>query len=156
MNKSISKYAAATAMLLAFAIPAAGAFAAQGDFSGHGRGMGKMGGMMPFLTADQIVTAHQTMFAQQASLLGIGVDEVKSAWAAGRTITQLAKEKGITPAQLKEKMKAAQLAKMKEQLKTLVDRGIITQSQADARLQFMQNQKENRVKKNHFGRGKAD
>lgn len=110
--------------------------------SAHGMGMfGGFGGMWgSAATPDEIAARQQAMFQSEASLLGISVDDVKAAWAAGKSLPELAQEKGITMLQLQQKLKDAQTAKIKTQLKALVDKGIISQAQADQRLQFMQNQ----------------
>lgn len=89
-------------------------------------------------TPDEIATHQQQMFQEKAQMLGISVDQMKDAWAQGKTLSDIAKEQGITEEQLKEKMKTAMQAKMKEHLQILVDKGIITQAQADARLKAIQ------------------
>ena len=98
-------------------------------------------GMGPFsnLSTEQIATQQQTMFQEQATLLGLSVDEVKNAWAEGKPLHELAQEKGITKEQLQQRLKDTQLAKTKTMLKGLVDKGIITQAQADKRLTSIQN-----------------
>jgi len=83
------------------------------------------------------------MFDNEAQILGISVDEVKNAWAQGKTMMQLAQEKGITEAQLQAKIKDARTAQLKIQLQTLVSSGVITQAQADQRLAYMQSQQTN-------------
>lgn len=87
------------------------------------------------------VTAAQNFenrLSDDASLLGITLEEMKSNWAQGKNIQDIAKEKGITQEQLKEKMKAQRQAEQKEWLQTLVSQGKITQGQADSRLKAMQ------------------
>ena len=105
------------------------------------------------LTTDQIVKRQQNMFQREADLLGISVDEVKNAWAEGKTIKQLMEEKNIDPALVQQKMKDARLQQMKTHLQALVDRGVITQAQADKRLQAMQNTIQNGSKKGRMGMG---
>ena len=105
---------------------------ARGAFGGFGFG----GGLAA--TPDEMATRHQAMFQEQANLLGVSVDDVKNAWAQGKNIWDLAKEKGISQEQLQQKMKDARVAQMKTQLQVLVDKGVITQAQADQRLKFMQ------------------
>jgi len=95
------------------------------------------------LTPEQIVSQQKNMFDNEAQILGISVDEVKNAWAQGKTMMQLAQEKGITEAQLQAKIKDARTAQLKTQLQTLVSSGIITQAQADQRLAYMQAQQTN-------------
>lgn len=113
-------------------------------------------GLMGFnkqATPEEVALRHTEMFTAQATLLGISVDEVKSAWASGKTLKELAEEKGISEETLKEKMKAEREAHIKSELATLVSQGIITQAQADQRLETMKNapQKEKRVRGGDFG-----
>lgn len=77
----------------------------------------------------------------EASMLGISVDEMKTYWSQGKGVKEIATEKGITEEQLKTKMEAAMKARVSTELKTLVDKGIITQAQADARLKAMETMK---------------
>ncbi len=100
-------------------------------------------GMVSNLTPDEIASRGQTMFQNEANLLGISVDDVKSGWAQGQTIMQIAEAHGITQEQLQKKMKDQRVQNLKTQLQTLVDKGIITQAQADQRITFMQNQVQN-------------
>lgn len=106
-----------------------------GTASAHGRfGM--------TATPDEIATRQQEMFTSDATLLGISIDEVKEAWVNGKNIQQLAEEKGITKEQLRAKMEVKRLEQMTAQMKALVDKGIITQAQADARIAAMSTMKE--------------
>ena len=97
-----------------------------------------MFGLGANLTPDQIATRQKTMFQSEADLLGLSVDQVKDTWASGKSFAQLAKDQGITEAQLQQKIKDARAAQIKTQLSALVSRGVITQSQADKRLATMQ------------------
>jgi hypothetical protein len=92
---------------------------------------------------DQAAQQQQTMFQNEASLLGISVDEFKNDWAAGKSVAQIAQEKGMTQQQLQDKMKQTRLDQMKAELQNLVTKGVITQAQADQRLQFVQQQTAN-------------
>lgn len=96
---------------------------------GHGRINGQKFGGMGMEDPDKFVE-HLN---QQASLLGVSIDEMKTFWSEGKGINEIATEKGITKEQLQAKMKAAHDVKMATSLKTLVEKGIITQAQADAR-----------------------
>ena len=119
----------------------AGAFgalsiAAIGVMSASAMGFGGM--MGGNVSPEEIVTRQTSMFTQQASLIGATVDEVKNAWAEGKDMMTLATEKGVTKVQLEVRMKVAREAQMKAQLATLVNKGVITQTQADKRLATMQ------------------
>lgn len=103
-------------------------------------------------TPVEIATRQQAMFESQASLLGVSVDEIKAAWADGKSLSTLAAEKGVSEAALKEKMKAKRLTEMKTQLQTLVSQGVITQAQADKRSTFIQAGPE-KGKRGHRGFG---
>jgi hypothetical protein len=104
--------------------------------SAHGMGFG--GGFGPAMTPDQAVEKQQASFQQEADLLGISLDEVKNAWAQGKSMSQLAQERNITSDQLRQKMQDKRLQDMKTRMQTLVDNGVVTRAQADQRLQFMQ------------------
>lgn len=102
-----------------------------------------MGGMFGFgaastLTPDQIASRQQTMFQNEATLLGISVDDVKTGWAQGQTLLQIAEAHGLTQAQLQQKLRDARQQQVKTMLQTLVSQNVITQAQADQRLQFLQ------------------
>ena len=103
------------------------------------------------LTQDQVAERQQNMFQREADILGISVDEVKNAWADGKTIKQLMDEKGIDLAQVQQRMKDVRLQQMKKHLQVLVDNGVITQAQADKRSQMMQSSVQNVVKKGRMG-----
>ncbi len=90
-----------------------------------------------------MASRQQSAFQNEATILGISVDEVKAAWAEGKTIKQIMEEKGIDQKQVQDRMKAAHIAQMKIQLQALVDKGIISQAQADKRLEVMQNRQQN-------------
>jgi hypothetical protein len=119
---------------------------------GFGGGMNSM--MGGTLSPDEIATRQTTMFTQQASMIGATVDEVKAAWAAGKSFETLAKEKGVTEEQLRTKMQAAGLEQMKTQMTALVSKGVITQTQADQRLAFMQTKQSQQKSLTGKGNGK--
>ncbi len=100
----------------------------------HGWGFGLGSNATP----EEIAQQQTERFQEQASLLGATVDEVKDAWAKGQTLEELANAKGMTDEQLQEKMQAARKAEMQERLQTLVEKGVVTQAQADQHQQVME------------------
>lgn len=92
---------------------------------------------MPALSADEIATRQTQMFQEQATMLGLSVDDIKTAWASGKDLKTLATEKGISMDTIKQKMEAKHLEAQKATLSTLVTKGVITQAQADQRLATM-------------------
>lgn len=106
-------------------------------------------------TPDEIATRQQTMFQEQATMLGLSVDDIKTAWASGKDLKTLATEKGIDMTVVKQKMEAKRLTDQKTMLSTLVTKGVITQAQADQRLATMSTQKAKGGKGEgkHGGRG---
>lgn len=102
---------------------------------------------------DEIATQHSVIFQNQATMLGLSVDDVKSAWASGKDLKTLAKEKGISLDTVKQKVQAQRLANQKAMLATLVSKGVITQAQADQRLAFMSTQNDKGGMGKHGGRG---
>jgi hypothetical protein len=105
-------------------------------FDGFGGGLGRWSGAGG--NSAEFATNLQNKFQNEANLLGISVDEVKTGWAQGKTLEQIAAEHNITTEQLQQKFKDQRLTNMKTNLQSLVSAGIITQAQADSRLSFMQ------------------
>lgn len=90
------------------------------------------------LTPEERVAAQQLRFEHEAELLGISIDEVKSAWAEGKRLNELAEEHDISEEDLKAKMQTLHKQKAEEHLQELVDAGVITSAQAEARLSVME------------------
>lgn len=95
------------------------------------------GGRFFSVSGKDAVAEHEHMFAAHAALLGISIDEAKDAWADGKHISQIAKEKGISESDLKIKMKQAHQQKMEAHIQALVDKGVITKAQGEKRLEMM-------------------
>ncbi|MDD5146605.1 MAG: hypothetical protein PHN39_02595 [Candidatus Pacebacteria bacterium] len=131
MKKKILLYSLFPALILGFV--GVNAASAHGWFEGF-----------TSLDPDQMAAKQQTMFQNEADLLGISIGELKDAWAEGKTLAQIAQEKGITQQQLQDRMKQKREEQQKSYLKALVDKGVITQAQADKRLQFMEQQSSNK------------
>lgn len=66
-----------------------------------------------------------------ADLLGMTVDEVEAELAAGKTIVELAEEKGVD-------LEAARLEAMKDRIQQAVEEGNLTQEQADWTLEGLE------------------
>ena len=130
--------------MLVLSLLAAGVFGTASLASAHG-----MFGLGANLTPDEIATRQQTMFADQAALLGLNVDQIKAGWAQGQNLAEIAKANNISQADLEKRMQAKQQEKMASQLKSLVEKGVITQAQADARAKFIAT----KTSKKGFGRG---
>jgi hypothetical protein len=121
-----------------------------GPTSASAMGFGWFGGFGK-VDPDAMASRMQTMFQNEATLLGISVDEVKNCWAQGKSIGQCAQDHGITKEQLQQKIKDARAQQLKAQMQALVDKGIITQAQADQRLQWLQDKAQN-AKGHGFGK----
>ncbi len=122
-----------------------------GPVSAHG--FGGFGWGFPTQTPDQIAARQQAMFDQQATLLGLSVNDIKDAWAAGKSIPDLIKEKGLNQDQIQARATATQKAQLKSQLDALVSKGVVTQAQADLRLQTMQTRLDQAKGRRGFGGG---
>ncbi|MFA7286692.1 MAG: hypothetical protein WC052_03485 [Patescibacteria group bacterium] len=94
----------------------------------------------PSLSADEVSSRQQQHFDAAAKLLGVSADVVKDAWADGKSIADIATAQGLTDAQLKERIQAAQQETVKQHLATLVSKGVITQAQSDKRLAALEKQ----------------
>jgi hypothetical protein len=108
------------------------------------------------LDPEQAAQKHQEQFQRQAELLGISVEAVKEGWSDGKGIKELAEENGITEEQLQEKFKEQRQTQMQAKIQAMVDQGIISQDQANRRLQFMEENGGNgfgKMGRYGFGRG---
>ena len=89
-------------------------------------------------TPEEIATRHQTMFENQASFIGITTDQFKAEWAQGKNLQEIAQAHGISETDLQARMSAERKEHQKTMLQALVNKGVITQAQADQRLQVME------------------
>jgi uncharacterized protein (DUF433 family) len=96
-------------------------------FGPRGYGMGMMGGHMMW-DADE-----SPMFTAVAEALGIDVQTLFTELQSGKTIAELAEEHGVELNAISD----AWLATITTHLDAMVEAGILTQEQADARLEFM-------------------
>lgn len=131
-NKKLAALAAVP--ILAAGLTAATAFAASGSGAVFFKGVGMHIGMNA--SPEEMATAQTGIFTSEASILGVSEDEVKNAWAEGKDLRTLAEEKGISEESIRAKMKELRSAEIDARLKTLVEKGVITQAQADKRLAF--------------------
>ncbi len=99
-------------------------------------GSGKMGpgGMHGQYDSDQLNPMHDYMEAAFAQALGVTEEELQSAREAGKTVWQLAEEKGLTVEEFQAKMLEAR----QSAIQAMVADGIMTQEQADWMLSRMQ------------------
>lgn len=84
-----------------------------------------------------MATDQTQRFEQEAEVLGIDVEKVKEYWAQGKTPRDIIEEEGLNETDIQTRMREIRQENIKKQLQSLVDQGVITQAQADARFQFM-------------------
>lgn len=134
------KYLAYTILpALALVLAGTGIASAHGWFGGFGN-----------VTPEEVAQRQETMFQNKAELFGISVDEMKNYWAEGKNFKEIAEAEGISQEELQERMAEARQEQMRNHLQALVDNGVISQDQADQRLQFMEERMTNGGK---MGRG---
>lgn len=116
---------------LAYTLPVlAAVLLGAGTVSAHGW-------MRNDVSPEDIAKKHQAMFEQQAELLGLNVQDLKDAWANGKSFKDIAKEKGMSEEDLHAKMKESMKTRMQEELNALVEKGVISKEQAAKRLEIM-------------------
>lgn len=140
MKKKILAYTLLPA--LGIGILGAGLTSAHGWF-------GKFSNLAP----EEIAQHQQIMFEKKAEFLGITVDQLKDAWAEGKTLSEIAEQYGVTQEQLQERFRAQAQEKMQFHIQALVDNGVITQEQAEQKFQFMENKLENAKFGRRFHKG---
>ncbi len=126
-------------------------FLAIGLFGLLGVGIASAGWFGHFSDAspEEIAQHQEIMFQKKADFMGISVDEMKNAWAEGKNFKEIAEEQGITQEQIQERMRETKEEYLQNRFQAMVDNGIISQGQADQRLQFM----EERMADGQMGKG---
>ena len=122
------KTAYALASVLTFGMLSAGTVSAHGWF-GSGEAI---------TSPEEFAARHETMFREQADVIGVDENEVKEAWASGKTLFDLAKEKGLSEEEIRSRMQEARKEQMQNRLQALVQGGVITRDQADRRIKTME------------------
>lgn len=85
-----------------------------------------------------------TMFENLAQILGISVEKVKNYWAEGKSIKEIMEAENINKEDVQKRIQQRELEQLRERLQKMVEKGIITQEQADKRYQTMQKWMEER------------
>lgn len=88
------------------------------------------------LSGDEAITRAEQMFANRAGWLGLSVDKIKSYWADGKSLKDIADAEGLDLEVIREKIITEKRAHMAEQLQAMVEAGVITQDQANRRLEI--------------------
>jgi hypothetical protein len=79
------------------------------------------------------------MYQAEARLLGVSVDEIKIAWAEGKTLPEPAAAKGVNTDELQQRMLEARKAATQELLPAFASQEVASQGLADQRFAFMVN-----------------
>lgn len=154
MNKILAVGAVLVALVLAVGVagyayaqaptPPPNPWGRGGMMGGYGGGMmGGRGGMMGgyggygagMMAGGYYNSMHSYMVAAVAKALGMTTDDLNAALTSGKTMWQVAQEKGKTADEFQKIMVDAR----KTALDQMVADGVITQAQADAMLARMQN-----------------
>ena len=117
--------------------------------SAHGWGGGFFN-----LDPEEMAERQSQMFENKAGLLGVDVEEVKNYWAEGKNVREIIEELGIDEDEFQGRLREARQVRMESRLQALVDNEVITQEQADRRLQTMEERSEgfeNGELKKNFG-----
>lgn len=109
-------------------------------------------GWLGTFDAEKFTERQQAMFQSQADLLGLDIKKIKNYWSEGKSLREIAQAEGITDEKLQEKMKQAREENLKRMMQSLVDKGIITQDQANKRLEILKEKTAN-GKFRHGSRG---
>jgi len=107
------------------------------------KGFGLRGGSFGNTNVDDWVQRMQKMFENWANLLQISIDKVKNYWVEGKTPKEIMEAENISPEDVQKRIKEKRLEELKNQLQKLVEKGIITQEQANKRFEIMKKWLEN-------------
>jgi len=136
MNKKFVAYIIVPAVVLSF----------------FGIGVASAHGWFGFgnVTPEEIATRQESIFEHKADILGLGVDQIKDFWAEGKTFQEIIEESGLSNEEIKDRMRELKQARLEERLQVLIDQGVISQSQADLRLESINE----RIEAGSFGEKK--
>ncbi len=102
---------------------------------------------------DEWTQRIEKMFENWANLLQISIEKVKNYWAEGKTMKEIMEAENISQEDVSKRIEEKKLEELKNRLQKLVEKGIVTQEQADKRLKWMENQMENKPCDRKFSRG---
>jgi hypothetical protein len=120
-------------------------------FGGFGFGGG--GQLQAEVDVNTMADRFQSAMQAKANLFGIALADIKTGWVQGKSAIEVAKEKGLTDIQIKEKLQAERDERTRAMLQAMVTKGYLTQAEADARLAFM---KEKEAKRElHHAKGRS-
>ncbi|MDP2946476.1 MAG: hypothetical protein Q8N88_00015 [Nanoarchaeota archaeon] len=89
---------------------------------------------------DEYARKQEAMFGQMAEIMGINVNDLKNAWAEGKPMEQIARENNINMTEVRDRAKEYMTGQAEGETQILADRGVITQEQADRRMETVQEQ----------------
>lgn len=97
---------------------------------------GWWGGNKHFSSDSKEVAEKQVQrFQHQADMLEVGVDKVKQYWVQGMNMRDMAQDMGIDHKEMQNRMQQEKQEHRQDKIDTLVEEGVITQEQADSRLE---------------------
>jgi hypothetical protein len=135
INKYMKKYLTMGTLALAlFAIAGAGSASASEWF-----GRNKLD-----FDAETMAERQEEMFEQQAERLGTSVEDIKEYWAEGMTMREIMEDLGIDEEEFREERMEDQKERQEELLDALVEEGVITEEQAEQRLESLEERDANR------------
>jgi len=80
-------------------------------------------------------SGHERMLEAKSEVLGVSTDELQQQLDSGKTFPEIVEESGMSFLDFHNKMKEVRLAQLEDHLQELVSDGILTQAEADARLE---------------------
>jgi predicted DNA-binding protein YlxM (UPF0122 family) len=120
------------------------------------KGFGFLGWGFGKINLEDWTEKMKKIFEGWADLLQISVDKVKNYWAEGKSLKEIMEAENISEEDLQKRMKEKRLEELKNQLQKLVEKGIITQEQADKRFEVMKKKLESQEGERMFrGRWKG-
>jgi len=85
----------------------------------------------------EVVERQEAKFQGQAEMFGISEDQVKDYWAQGLHPKEIAEELGISEEEMQTKIQQRRQQMMEGKMQILVENGVITQEQADQKVEKM-------------------
>ncbi len=90
--------------------------------------------------AEDSIVKHQEILEHKAQIMGISTEEMQENWQENKRFGKFAEDYGLDREEIMEKMAEARRNNLQERLKALIESGVISQEQADQRMEAMQDE----------------
>lgn len=107
------------------------------------------------MSAEDMSQRFEEMTREKSGMLGVSPEQYKQSWAEGKNFREMAEEQGISQEEIRQRMQETRQVRMEQRLQALVEEGVISQEQAQERINYMQEHMGQRAGDGRGGRFKG-